>query len=65
MTQIIHHGNTIKRITCNKCNCVFSYSKHDIEYIYDRHNAYDSDLEYSYVECPECKNTVIIERYDH
>ena len=58
MITILKEGNTRKHAKCNKCNCEFAYSIEDIQYSYDRINAYESELEYTYVRCPECKNII-------
>ena len=58
MITILKEGNTRKHAICNKCNCEFAYSNEDIQYSYDRINAYESELEYTYVRCPECKNII-------
>ena len=45
----------MKHGKCSNCNCEFLYSqKDDIHYYYDRINAYESELLYTYVNCPEC-----------
>lgn len=51
---ITRHGNEMKQCKCPKCNCEFLYSQKDVQYSYDRINAYESELEYIYVNCPEC-----------
>ena len=58
MITILKEGNTRKYVKCNKCNCEFAYLNEDIQYSYDRINAYESELEYTYVRCPECKNII-------
>ena len=58
MISILKEGNTRKYAKCNKCNCEFSYLNEDIKYAYNRINAYESELEYKYVCCPECKNII-------
>jgi len=63
MISILKEGNTRKHAKCDKCNCEFSYLNEDIEYSYNRINAYDSDLEYTYVCCPECKNIIKLNNY--
>ena len=63
MISILKEGNTRKHAKCNKCNCEFSYLNEDIEYSYNRINAYDSELEYKYVCCPECKNIIKLVNY--
>jgi len=58
MITIIKHGNKMKRGKCLKCNCEFLYSQKDVQYFYDRVNAYESRLEYTYIHCPECDSIV-------
>jgi hypothetical protein len=58
MISILKEGNTRKYAKCNKCNCELSYLKEDIQYSYNRKNAYESELEYTYIKCPECKNII-------
>lgn len=61
--EIIKHGNTIMHGKCPKCECEFLYQKNDIAYSYDRIDAYASELEYTYVTCPECHRTIIIDDF--
>ena len=52
---ITKHGNKMNHGKCSNCNCEFLYSqKDDIHYYYNRINAYESELLYTYVNCPEC-----------
>ena len=55
---ITKHGNKMKHGKCLKCNCKFLYSQKDVQYYYDRINAYESELAYTYVYCPECNSIV-------
>lgn len=55
---ITKNGNKMKHGKCLKCYCEFLYSQKDIKYEYDRINAYESELEYTYVRCPECDSIV-------
>ena len=55
---ISKHGNEMKHGKCLKCNCEFLYSQKDVQYSYDRINAYESESEYTYVHCPECNSIV-------
>lgn len=50
--EIIEHGNTSKKQTCNNCKCIFIYTRKDINY-------YGSAKE---VRCPECENCITIEQ---
>lgn len=59
--EILKHGNTVINGKCPKCECEFLYQKKDIEYSYDRINAYESELEYTYIICPECGKIIIID----
>lgn len=61
--KILRHGDTMMNGKCPKCRCEFLYQKHDIEYSYDRINAYESELEYTYITCPECGRKVIIDDF--
>jgi DNA-directed RNA polymerase subunit RPC12/RpoP len=64
--EIIKHGRTYKAPqikTCPICECEFSYEEKDIEQNWVRINAYDSDLTYTYINCPECGTTIIIKDY--
>jgi len=61
--EILKHGNTVINGKCPKCECEFLYQKRDIEYSYDRINAYESKLEYTYIICPECGKIIIIDDF--
>ena len=58
MIIITKHGNEMKPEKCSKCNCEFLYSRKDVKYYYNRIDAYESELEYTYVYCPECNSIV-------
>ena len=64
--EIIKHGRTYEAPqveVCPVCECEFSYVKGDIIQNWVRKNAYDSDLTYTYVNCPECGKTIIIKDF--
>lgn len=64
--EIIKHGNLYeapRERECPDCKCVFSYVEKDIEQNWVRVNAYDSDLTYTYINCPECGKTIIIKDF--
>ena len=46
--EIIEHGDTYRKETCNHCCCEFTYTKKDIHY-----NGYDKE-----VRCPECDKCI-------
>lgn len=48
---------------CPDCQCVFTYVKKDIEENWVREDAYNSNLIYTYVNCPECGKTIIIKDF--
>ena len=61
--EIIKHGKTyeVPQVkACPDCECEFSYVRGDLIENWVRKNAYDSDLTYTYIICPECGKTVII-----
>lgn len=51
---VLKHGNNMHTVTCRKCGCEFLYKNEDIETSYTRINAYESDIDYKYIVCPEC-----------
>ena len=69
--EIIKHGKTYKAPqvkVCPVCECEFSYVKKDIKEKWDRITSEDSvilvnytHLIYTYINCPECGKTIIIE----
>ena len=61
--EIIKHGNLYEapmERECPDCKCVISYVENDLEQIRVWVSAYDSDLTYTYINCPECGKTIII-----
>lgn len=61
--EIIKHGKnyeTPQVKICPNCECEFSYVKKDTRENWVRISAEDSDLEYTYINCPECGKTIII-----
>ena len=64
--EIIQHGKTYEEPqvqTCPDCGCVFIYREKDIQENWVRETAYDSDLTYTYINCPECGKTIIIKDF--
>ena len=64
--EIIKHGKTYEEPQvkgCPDCGCVFAYVKKDIKENWVRETAYDSDLIYTYINCPECGKTIIIKDF--
>lgn len=64
--EIIKHGKNYKAPqvkVCLACECEFSYVKKDIKENWLRITSEDSDLLYTYINCPECGKTIIIEDY--
>lgn len=64
--KIIKHGKTYKAPQikiCPVCECEFSYVKEDIKENWVRVTSEDSDLIYTYINCPECGKTIIIKDY--
>ena len=61
--EIIKHGKTYgapQEKVCPKCECVFTYVEKDIKQKRVREIEYDSYLTYTYINCPECGETIII-----
>lgn len=54
MIKIIEHG-TIEKKRCEKCGCLFSYEKEDVEY--NTHCDF-GEFSYKYVICPQCKEEI-------
>lgn len=50
-----------KKITCNKCYSILLYLPIDVQRAYPCPNT--SAYMYAYVECPECKNRVVVQEY--
>lgn len=64
--EIIKHGKTYEEPqvkVCPDCECVFTYVEKDINQNWVRKNAYDSDITYTYINCPECGKTIIIKDF--
>ena len=64
--EIIKHGKTYmppQVKVCPICECEFSYVKKDIKENWVRVTAEDSDLTFTYIHCPECGKTIIINDY--
>ena len=64
--EIIKHGKTYvppQVKVCPDCACEFSYVQGDITQNWVRKNVYDSDLLYTYINCPECGKTIIIKDF--
>ena len=58
---ILKHGNTLLHGKCERCGCEFLYSKREVETEYERINAYESEILYRYVKCPECNAQIKID----
>jgi len=56
--QIIKSGNTVKTITCLKCQCEFSYTDSDIQESFSFIPFTDIYMPESYLYCPECKTRI-------
>lgn len=64
--EIIKHGKNydLPRLkVCPDCKCVFIYVKKDIKENWVRETAYESDLIYTYINCPECGKPIIIKDF--
>lgn len=61
--KVLRHGDTMIKGKCSKCRCEFLYQNRDIEYSYDRISLCESELEYTYIRCPECGGTMIIDDF--
>ena len=60
--EIIKHGRFYKapqEKTCPDCGCVFSYVEKDI----NQNWAGINELNYTYINCPECCEIIIIEDF--
>ena len=60
--EIIKHGRFYKapqEKTCPDCGCVFSYVEKDINQNWVGIN----ELNYTYINCPECGEIIIIEDF--
>lgn len=59
--KVLRHGDTIKKVECPECHCVFIYStQNDIRYIVTTNDDGKLMTE-KYVECPECACRVEVE----
>jgi uncharacterized protein with PIN domain len=64
--EIIKHGKTYvppQVKVCPICDCEFSYVKKEVKENWVRVTAEDSDLTFTYIHCPECGKTIIINDY--
>ena len=64
--EIIKHGKTYEAPqvkVCPDCECEFSYIKEDIKQNWVRETAEESNLIYTFINCPECGKTIIIKDY--
>ena len=50
--KILKSGKEAYVAECNKCCCVFSFGKEEVEYSFWRNETY------SFLHCPECENKV-------
>lgn len=60
MMQIIEHGNTYNTAKCDKCGCVFGYTNTETTTTFKNGGKIRLD---SWVSCPECGYSVVIEEY--
>jgi uncharacterized protein (DUF2225 family) len=61
--EIIKHGRTYEApqvVVCPVCECEFTYVKKEVKENWVRVTAEDSDLTFTYIHCPECGKTIII-----
>jgi uncharacterized protein (DUF2225 family) len=64
--EIIKHGRTYEAPqvgVCPVCECEFTYVKKEVKENWVRVTAEDSDLTFTYIHCPECGKTIIINDY--
>lgn len=64
--EIIKHRKTyevLQEKVCPDCECIFTYEEKDIKQYWVRQNAYDSNLLYTYINCPKCGKTIIIKDF--
>lgn len=57
--EIIKHGKTYvapQEKVCADCGCIFTYVEKDIKRLWGGIN----ELIYTYINCPECSKTIII-----
>lgn len=50
--KVLRSGKEAYVAECNKCGCVFSFGKEEVEYAFWRNETY------SFLHCPECENKV-------
>lgn len=50
-----------RRVTCNQCSSILEYLPVDVEQHTKTDYVGDTDMCY-YITCPQCKNTIYIER---
>ena len=53
--EILRSGKNIYKHLCSKCDCLFAYSKTDVEHKADHPNSY-----LNVVCCPECGSEQIV-----
>lgn len=59
--EIIKHGNSFRIATCPKCECEFRFNKSEISTKSGIDDNFSHSYTYDYIDCPECKNTIILE----
>ena len=60
--KVLKHGKTMLQAKCKKCYCEFLYQKSDIKKEETRINAYESEIDYYYIKCPECGSIIEVEK---
>ena len=60
MIKIIKQGK-IYTIACNCCEAIMTYEKEDIKQTMIKANPHLSHKINSYIECPQCRNKIILE----
>ena len=60
MIKIIKPGK-IFTVICNYCEAIMTYEKEDIKQTIIKVNPHLSHKINSYIECPQCKNKIILE----
>ena len=55
---ILKNGNTFTKAVCPRCECEFLYQEESVETMWNRITAYESEIEYTYVICPECGKVI-------
>ena len=66
--EVLNHGITHKKKTCEKCECEFLYDFVDVKTVREWTNKMEENgcfyyldyRDYYYVECPECGNRIYV-----